>query len=85
MVKKRHPPLHQESDLGTTKKYRGISLTAAKVYNALSLNRIKPEIEKNSLEKSKWFSEKSTTLQILAIRRIVKGVCEKISRQHFRS
>ena len=41
--------------------YRGITLTdiAAKVYNALFLNRIKPETKKILRRKTERFSEKS--------------------------
>ncbi len=43
-----HPPLPKKGDLGLAKNDRSITLTsiAAKVYNALLLKRIEPEIEK---------------------------------------
>ena len=45
---RQNSPLPHEKWIGTTKNYRGITFTsiAAKVYNALFLNRIKLEIEK---------------------------------------
>ena len=47
----------KEGDLGIAKNYRSITPTAiaAKFYNALLFNCIKPEIEKNSLENLKRF------------------------------
>ena len=58
--------------------YRGITLTAiaAKVYNALLLTYIKLEIEKILIKKSGRLS-KSTTPQILKIRRTIEGVPAK--------
>ena len=45
-------PFPKKSDLGIAKNYRGITFTsiAAKIYNALLLDRIEPEIEKISQE-----------------------------------
>ena len=42
-------PFPKKGDLGIAKNYRGITLTAiaAKIYNTLLLNRIRPEVEKN--------------------------------------
>ena len=50
-----------KGDLGIIKNNRGITRIsiAARVYNALLLNHIKPEIEKNSLKESERLSEKS--------------------------
>ena len=70
----------KKGDLRLAKNYRGITLTsiAAKIYNALIRNNIKPEIPKilrknqNALRRNR-----STTSQILTIRRILKGVRAK--------
>jgi len=52
-------PVHKKSYLTKADNYRGISLTqvAAKFYNCLLLNRLRSEIDKNSLPKPEWFSE----------------------------
>ena len=66
--------------LGLAKNYRGITLTsiAAKIYNALLRNRIDPEID-NILRKNQngFRRNRSTTSQILTIRRILEGVRAK--------
>ena len=62
------------------KNYRGITLTsiAAKIYNLMLLNRIRPKIDlilrknQNGLQ-----TNRSTTGQILIIRRILEGVKSK--------
>ena len=60
--------------------YRGITLTsiAAKIYNALLRNRIEPKME-NILRKNQngFRRNRSTTSQILTIRRILEGVRAK--------
>ena len=62
------------------KNYRGITLTsiAAKIYNALLRNHIEPKID-NILRKNQngFRRNRSTTLQILIIRRILEGVRAK--------
>ena len=62
------------------KNYRGIILTsiAAKIYNALLRNRIEPKID-NILRKNQngFRRNRSTTSQILTIRRILEGVRAK--------
>ena len=61
-------------------RFPDITLTyiAAKVDNALLLNRIEPEIEKNPRKNPNVFwRNRSTTSQILIIRRIIKGVGAK--------
>ena len=69
-----------KGDLGLAKNYRGITLTsiAAKIYNALLQNRIEPKID-NILRKNQNDSRRnrSTTSQILTIRRILEGVRAK--------
>ena len=70
----------KKGDLGLAKNYRGITLTsiAAKIYNALLRNRIEPKIE-NILRKNQngIRRNRSTTSQILTIRRILEGVRTK--------
>ena len=70
-------PFPKKSDLGLAKNYRGITLTsiAAKIYNALLRNRIEPKID-NVLRKNQngCRRNRSTTSQILTIRRIHDGV-----------
>ena len=67
-------------DFGLAKNYRGITLTsiAAKIYNALLRNRIEPKID-NILGKSQngFRRNRSTTSQILTLRRILEGVQAK--------
>ena len=74
------PPFPKKGDLGLAKNYRGITLTsiAAKIYNALLRNRIKPKID-NILMKNQngFWRNRSTTSQILTISRILKGVRAK--------
>ena len=66
--------------LDLAKNYRGITLTsiAAKIYNALLRNRIEPKID-NILRKNQngFRRNRSTTSQILTIRRILEGVQAK--------
>ena len=73
-------PFPKKGDLGLAKNYRGITLTsiAAKIYNALLRNRIEPKID-NILRKNQngFRSNRSTTSQILTIRRILEGVRAK--------
>ena len=64
-------PFPRKGDLGIAKNYPGITLTsiAAKIYNALLLNRIELEIEKTLRKNKNGFRRnRSTTLQILTIR-----------------
>ena len=73
-------PFPKKGDLGLAKNYRGITLTsiAAKIYNALLRNRIEPKIN-NILRKNQngFRRNRSTTSQILTIRRILEGVRAK--------
>ena len=73
-------PFPKKGDLGLAKNYRGITLTsiAAKIYNALLRNRIEPKID-NILRKNQngFRRNRSTTSQILTIRRILEGVQAK--------
>ena len=73
-------PFPKKGNLGLAKNYRGITLTsiAAKIYNALLRNRIEPQID-NILRKNQngFRRNRSTTSQILTIRRILEGVRAK--------
>ena len=73
-------PFPKKGDHGLAKNYRGITLTiiAAKIYNALLRNCIEPKID-NILRKNQngFRRNRSTTSQILTIRRILEGVWAK--------
>ena len=79
-------PFPKKGDLRFAKNYRGITLTsiAAKIYNALLRNRIESQID-NILRKNQNGSRKnrSTTSQILTIRRILEGVRAKTYRRQY--
>ena len=70
-------PFPKKGDLGLAKNYPGITLIfiAAKIYYALLWNRIEPKID-NILRKNQndFRRNRSTTSQILTIRRILGGV-----------
>ena len=70
-------PFPKKDDFRLAKNYRGITLTsiAAKIYNALLRNRIEPKID-NILRKNQngFRRNRSSTSQILTIRRILEGV-----------
>ena len=77
MDKRMHPPPSKKGGLGLTKNYRGITLTsiAAEIYNALLRNRTEPKIEKILRKNQNGFRRnRSTTSQILTIRRILEGI-----------
>ena len=71
------PPFPKKGDLGLAKNYRGITRPsiAAKIYNALLRNSIEPKID-NILRKNQngFRRNRSTTSQILNIRRIIESV-----------
>ena len=73
-------PFHKKGDLGVAENYQGITLTsiAAKIYNALLQNCIEPKID-NILRKNQngFRRNRSTTSQILTIRKIMEGVQAK--------
>ena len=73
-------PFPKKGDLGLAKNYRGITPTsiAAKIYNALLRYRIEPKID-NIFRKNQngFWRNRSTTSQILTIRRILEGVRAK--------
>ena len=68
-------PLPKMGDLSSTNKYRGITLKciAAKIYNLMLLNRIRPAVDiilrKNQ---NRFRTNRSTSGQILAVRRIIE-------------
>ena len=70
-------PLPKKNDLGLAKTYRGITFPsrAAQIYNVLLRNRIEPKID-NILRKNQngFRRNRTTTSQILTIRRILEGV-----------
>ena len=73
-------PFPKKGDLGLPKNYRGITLTsiAAKIYYAILRNRILPQIDKILRKNQNGFRRnRSTTSQILTIRRILEGVRAK--------
>ena len=67
-------PFPKKGALGLAKNYRGITLTA-KINNALPRDRIEPKID-NILKKNQngFRRNRSTTSQILTLRRILEGV-----------
>ena len=73
-------PFSKKGNHGLAKNYRGITLTsiAAKIYNALLRNHIEPKID-NILRKNQngFRRNRSTTSQILTIRRILEGIRAK--------
>ena len=70
-------PFPKKGDLELAKNYQGITLTpiAAKIHNALLRNRIESKID-NILRKNQngFRRNRSTTSQILTIRRILEGI-----------
>ena len=72
--------INRFNDLSIAKNYRGIMLTAisAKIYNLLLLNRIRREVDPILRKNQNGFlSNRSTSGQILTIRRILEGVHAK--------
>ena len=70
-------PVPKKGDLTKVDNYRGISLTqvAAKLYNRLILNRIRPEIDdKLRFNQNGFRPSRSTSSQVLALRRLVEEV-----------
>ena len=75
-----HPPFLKKGDLGLAMNYRDITVTsiAVKIYNALLCNRIEPKIDNIFRKNQNGFQRnRSTTSQILIIRRILEGVRSK--------
>ena len=73
-------PFPKKGDISQAKNYRGITLTsiAATIYNLMLLNRIRPEIDPILRKNQNGFRQnRSTTGQILRIRRLIEGVRSK--------
>ena len=73
-------PFPTKGDLGLAPNYRGITLTAiaAKIYNLLLLNRIRPALENILRPNQNGFCpSRSTVGQILTVRRLIEGVKAK--------
>ena len=73
-------PFPKKGNLTITDNYRGITLTpiAAKIYNLMILNRIRPYVDPILRKNQNGFrTNRSTSGQILAIRRIIEGVKAK--------
>ena len=73
-------PLPKKGDLGITKNYRGIFLSPliTKICNKMILNRIRPKIDPKLRSNQNGFREgRTTTGQILALRRLIEGIREK--------
>ena len=72
-------PFPKKGDLGKTSNYRGITLTAiaAKIYNRMLLNRIRPHIDPRlRINQNGFRKDRSTAVQILTIRRLIEGIKE---------
>ena len=70
-------PFPKKGNLTITDNYRGITLTpiAAKIYNLMILNRIRPYVDHILRKNQNGFrTNRSTSRQILALRRIIEGV-----------
>ena len=70
-------PVAKKGDLSQTSNYRGIALTSlvSKLINRMILNRIRPEIDPLLRGNQSGFRPgRSTTSQVLALRRIMEGV-----------
>ena len=75
-------PIPKSGDLTKTDNYRGIGLSSvvAKVYNRMILNIIRPKLDPWPRINQNGFREKrTTTSQVLALRRIIEGVKRKTS------
>ena len=73
-------PFPKKGNLALINNYRGITLTSisSKIYNLMLLNRIRPKIEDILRKNQNGFrTNRSTTGQILTIRRLIEGVKSK--------
>ena len=73
-------PVPKSGDLSLTNNYRGIALTSlpSKLLNRMVLNRIRPKIDPLLRGNQSGFRPgRSTTSQVLALRRIIEGVHRK--------
>ena len=79
-------PFPKKGDLWLAKIYWGITLTSTetKIYNALLRNRIEPKINNILRKNQNGFRRiRSTTSQIMTIRRILKGDGQKAYRRKY--
>ena len=69
-------PFPKKGDLASPTNYRGITLTpiAAKTYNLMLLNRIRPKIDPLRKNQNGFRTNRSTSGQILTIRGLLEGV-----------
>ena len=73
-------PVPEKGDLSMTSNYRGIALTSliSKLINRMILNRIRPAIDPLLRGNQSGFRPgRSTTTQVLALRRIIEGAQRK--------
>ena len=73
-------PFPKKGDLGNTANYRGITLlpVAAKIYNRMLLNRLRPELDsKLRINQNGFRKGRSTVAQILTLRRLIEGIKTK--------
>ena len=73
-------PIPKKGDLSLGSNYRIISLTSlvAKTYNCMILNIIRPHLDWHLRTNQNGFrSGRTTTSQILALRRLIEGVKDK--------
>ena len=73
-------PFPKKGDLGVPSNYRGITLspTAAKIYNRMILYRIRPHLDPIlRINQNGFRPGRSTTGQILTIRRLIEGIKSK--------
>ncbi len=67
----------KSGDLSLGNNYRGLSSLVAKVYNKMILNRIRPRLDPLLRPNQNGFrTGRTTTSQILALRRIIEGIKE---------
>ena len=73
-------PIPKKGDLGLANNYRGITLTsaAAKIYNRMLLNRLRPHLDPLlRINQNGFRPGRSTISQILTLRRLIEGVRAK--------
>ena len=79
-------PVPKKGDLSKGGNYRGISLNAitAKMVNRMILNRIQPVLDPHLRPNQNGFRPgRSTSSQILALRRLIEGVKATFFKQHY--
>ena len=85
MNKRLHPPFSLERWLLNYQEVprNNLASEAVKIYNALLLNHMEPEIEKTLWKNQNGFRRnRPTTSQILPIRRILEGRVKKLEATH---